>query len=565
MVGMPNSAAWLNPLQAAGAVDNSVLTPQNQHEKNIVATSEGVGGAIPYLPMGGIGTTRALIGAGAGGWTGEQLANMFPDHPIIARAIGNMVVGGAITGAPRAGPTAAGEAFDRLGVTSALPADTTGSRWRQWLTPKVADMPMGGGVRNRMEQTVDQWGNAIDRVAGDLAPRGVPQTPEAMGTVIQTGTNNELARLNGIERANYANVDMYQPAAMPVGTTNYAQTLNRVADSMPAAQNQAAVLQSDFINRLQAAQLRDAQRGPMDWQSTSALRTEIGNMISDPQLIGGPRVTELRQIYGALTRDMETAVGAPGTAARTAWDTAQAGTRDLHAFIDNTASNFVGRAGATGDALIDPAMAYRNAMTNAHLGGSALQRVRDTMPDVADQLGAYELQSRALAPPGQRANPAVSTPYSPTTFITNTTATGRGARLSQEAQDALWPRITQQIDDLRTTGYGIRGTERATNRSGTGAYLGAKEMLDAVRNTGIGAGFGYGVAHLPGAIIGGTAGLVNPFLPGAIGSWLAQRAPRNYPAGLIQTPLRGYGGTAESQPPQQRTSIGGLLGTYSPF
>ena len=567
MFGMPGSPAWLNPLQRAGVVDNPALTPQNQREKNIVATSEGAGGAIPYLPMGGIGATRALIGGGAGGYAGEQLANMYPDHPVLARAIGNLAVGGAITGAPHAGPTETGEAFNRLGITSALPSDTTGSRWRQWLTPKVADMPMGGGIRNRMEQTVDQWGNAVDRIAGDLAPRGVPQTPEAMGTIIQNGTNAELARLNGIERTNYGAVDQLIAPNQQVGTTNYAQVLNRVANRMPAAQNQAEVLQSDFITRLQAAQIRDAQHGPMDWQSTSALRTEIGNMITDPQIIGGPRVTELRQIYRALSRDMGGAAGPPGSAARTAWDTAQAGTRDLHAFVDNTASNFVGRGGATGDALIDPATAYRNAMTNAHLGGSALQRVRDTMPDVADQLGAYELQSRALAPPGQRSNPEVSTPYSPTTFVTNTTATGRGARLSQEAQDALWPGVTQQIDDLRTTGYGIRGTERATNRSGTGAYLGAKEMMDAVRNTGIGAGVGYGIFHAPGAIMGGALGLVNPYAPGLLGSALARRAPRDYPGGLLQTPLRSYGGTAESQPPAQPVSIGhpwGLLG-QGPF
>jgi hypothetical protein len=325
---------------------------------------------------------------------------------------------------------------------------------------------------------------------------------------------------------------------------------------MPALPAHAQRVQSDFINGLQSDLISDMQRGPADWQSVSTLRSKIGARITDPAIIGSPEQTELRRVYGALTDDMEASLGPAGTPARDAWDTAQAGTRDLHAFIDNTASNFVGRAGATGAALIDPAMAYRNAMTNANLGGSALQRVRDTMPDMADQLGAYELQSRALAPPGQRANPAVSTPYSPSTFVTNTTGTGLGARLSQEAQDALWPGVTDQINDLRTTGYALRATEKATNRSGTGPYLGAKEALEALGNAAYGGGGGYllGGHSWPLAVAGAIGAVARPFIPGLIGSGVVQRAPRNYPGGLLNTPLRTYGGTAESQPPQ-----------YSPF
>jgi hypothetical protein len=547
MFGMPNSAAWLNPLRSAGAVDNPALTPQNQRERNIVATGEGGGGAIAALPLGGISPVRGLISGGAGGYAGEQLANMFPDHPILARTIGNLAVGGALGGAPRAGPTAAGEAFDRLGITSALPADTTGSRFRQWLTPKIADMPMGGGVRNRMEQTVDQWGNAVDRTAADIAgPQGVATSPQMVGQRIQDATNAELGRLNGIERTNYANVDMHMPARQPVGMTNYAQELNDVMSTMPALPNAAARTQSDFIRGLQADMIADARLGRPDWQSLSNYRTRIGAMITDPQIIGGPTQTELRRIYGALTRDMEAAVGPVGTPARTAWDTAQAGTRDLHAFVDNTASNFVGRRGATGNNLIDPETAYRNAMTDAHLGGSVLQRVRDTMPGAADQIGAYELQSRALSPPGQRANPDVSTPYSPTTFVTNTTGAGRGARLSQGAQDALWPGVTDQINDLRTTGYALRATEKATNRSGTGGYLGARETLEALGNAALYGGGGYAALGWPGAVAGAIGAVAKPLLPGLLGSAAMQRAPRSYSGGVLQIPLRTYGGTAEN-------------------
>lgn len=537
--GIFSSSSLLAGPRAVGAVDNPALTPQDNRERNITAGSEGMGGAIPYLPLGGISAGRALLGGTLGGVAGEQAAEAFPDHPVLARTIGNLAVGGAVGGAPRAAPNETEQAFTRLGITNPLPGDVLGG-WRQKLTARAGDMPAGGAVRAQQANVIDQWGRAVDDIAGNIAgPGGAPQTAQQAGQALQQSSTNWLGRFNNYSRQLWGDVDMAIPPGTPTPVTNYARTLNDVASSMPAAPATGRVLQSDFTRNLLDGLIADVQRGPLDWQSVSAIRTRIGSMITDPQLIGGPNVTELRRIYGALSSDMQAAARAQGPTAQQAFDNASTFTRTGHDYIDSTISNFIGRRGAVGPGGIEPEAAYSNAMADARLGGTLLQNVRNGMPEAADQLGAYELRARGQATPGQQGVPGQGQTWSPTTFVTRTNP----GNLSREATDALFPGVQNQLDDLRTTAGAMRETERAVNRSGTGPYLATKELLDVLRNAGVAGAGGYAAAGWPGAVAGAVGGAVSPFIPGALGAWLSLRAPRNY-SGLLQQPARSYGGIA---------------------
>jgi len=524
--GPLSSTSLLNAGRAVGAVDRPDLTPQNQTEQYIAATGQGVGGSLPYLWMGGINPVRAVIAGGAGGAAGELGAQMYPEHADLARAVGNLAVGAAVGGAPTATPNETQRAFDRLNITP-TPADVSGSRWRQMLNRNVADMPMGGAVHRAMSNAVDQWGDALGNTADMLGPA---TTAQQAGAALQQGSRDWMTQFRANSKQAWDSVDMQIPAGTPTPVTNYAQTLGSVRSAMPAAPATAGVLQPALTRNLLDALMQDVQRGPLDWKTVSGIRTRIGEMLSDPNLVGDTSVTDLRRIYGALSSDMQQTANASGTNAAAAFGNAARITREGHDYIDNTVSNFLGPRSAP----IDPEEAYNAAMTNSRSGGTLLQSVRDQMPGAADRLAGYELRRMGEATPGQQAVAGQGPTVSPTTFVTNTN------RLSPEATSALFPGVQQQLADLRTTAGAMRQTAQLANTSGTGRMLSVREMLDVPRNMLIGGYAGHEFFGVPGAVGGAALGAAEPFAPGWIGSRLALRPLKNYIPGMLQYGARQY-------------------------
>lgn len=547
--------------QALGAVNRPDLQPQTPGEKYTAAIGEGAGGAIPYLWMGGgpgvtgaastLGRTalnygRQILGGAAGGGAGEYLAqNWLQNYPTLARILGGVAGGLGVAGAPLAGPTAVAQAMDRLGIPTNLAGDVTGSRIAGTIQRIGADMPGGGAIATAQENAVRGFGDAVENTASQM---GASTTAQQAGTALQQASQNWLSAFKQRSQQLYNDLDMHIPANTPQPVTRYASTLNAVRDQMPGAPATAGVLQPQLSGDLFDALIADTQAGPLTYGTVRGIRTRIGQMLSDNNLIGDTNYGDLKRIYAALSSDIGDTAQNFGPAAQNAYNAASAFTRNGHQYIDNTLSNFIGKPGA-----ISPEQAYTAATSGANQGGTTLQAVRDEMPTAANEIGAFKLRDMAQATPGVRPATAAQGPLvSPTTFVTNLN------KMSPEANDALFgsPLISSQLDDLRTSAGAMRETARQINTSGTGRYGALRDMLTSPLTAATAAGAGWEAAGIPGAVAGATAGLLGPWVPGALAARMTLRAPRNY-SGLLGQPLISqYGGA--TAPPQ------GMSYSYTP-
>lgn len=166
-----------------GAVDRPELQPQTKGERLLAAGAEGVGGMLPFAPLGAgsaaVNLARGAVQGGAGGATGEAAADLFPNHPLLARLGGNIlgaVGGGAafnagnrIAGAATGASTPTLDAYRALGIKPTLAGDVTGSPTAQMIQAYAARAPGGAGrVHAASEKAVEQWGRALEDTASNI-------------------------------------------------------------------------------------------------------------------------------------------------------------------------------------------------------------------------------------------------------------------------------------------------------------------------------------------------------------------------------------------------------------
>jgi hypothetical protein len=546
--------------KALGAVDRPDLQPQTPGERYGVAAAEGVGGMLPYAGMGSgklaADLVRGGLQGGFGGAAGEAGADLltnnqvFGDHPILGRIAGNVI--GALAGGKafdagnKVGGYLAGnttptlDAYRRLGIQPTLAGDVTGNPALQSVQTMAAKAPGGTGrIAAAGEKSVGQWGDALEDTASGL---GNSRTLQQTGDALQTHAKDWLDQFKIDSRKAWNNVDMHIPGNTPIGATNYATALSDVRNQMPGAPATAGVLQPDKTQKLLDALLTDTQKGPLTWADMKGIRTRIGEDLANPQLVGDTSYTDLKRIYSALSKDLEGAAAARGTAAQQAFADATALTRDGHNFVETVLDRVI-----KGD-KITPERAAGNMLSSANAGGTMLQDIRARMPGAADELAAFKLRDMGLANAGQQG--ATGARLSPGTFLTDR------AKLSTESADALFgsdPQIAQRIADLSHVAGGMKSTERLLNTSNTATNLGWRDAIAKLVGAVPGAFQGHAVGGVPGAIAGGLGGAGLGFAPGYLAAratstpWLtgllaspaAAPASRLGPAAILPPALRG--------------------------
>lgn len=467
--GITNVASTLS--QATGGQPVVRYQPKSDAERNTMQ----YGTTALAASVGNPSTAVARIGSGMGGDLGAKVAGDLVPGSAIAPFIGAMV-GGTLAGIPSAAanrtlagvpyiggtPNEAVAANRRLGISDNLVGDASQSPTMQLLQNFALRMPGGGGVHDAMQEKLGQWGDALDRIAGTLAPA---RNPVQAGTALQGAVERRLAQGQAALRSAYNSLDMEMPGTTATPLTNYAQTLQQVRSQMPSMPATAETLQPQLSRQLLDSLITDAQRGQPDWRTVSGIRTRIGEMLADPPIAGDTSRTELQRIYGALSTDMQATVANQGPAAQTAFDRATALARNEHDFINNTAS----KLWAPRD-QIKPEAALNAAFAD---DGTMLSRIRQEMPGAADELAGYKLRDASLATPGRQ--DATGTAVSPSTFRTDM------AKLQPTAHDALFnsdPALAGRVADLRTSANQMAQTERLLNTSGTGGHLGTLAAVE---------------------------------------------------------------------------------------
>ena len=105
------------------------------------------------------------------------------------------------------------------------------------------------------------------------------------------------------------------------------------------------------------------------------LRSAIGERLSNPSLVSDIPYADLKQLYGALSRDIEGAAKAAGPQAEKAWERANAYTRAGHARIENFLDPLVSK-----DAM--PETVFNMATAGGKAGGTKIQAIMNSIgPD----------------------------------------------------------------------------------------------------------------------------------------------------------------------------------------
>jgi hypothetical protein len=527
------------------------------------------------LPASAPAAAVQAVAGGTGAVAGPALASselvpewLKPTANLVGNIVGaggiNLAAGGIgqVANAFGGVQSALSAALERLGIPKLTMGAVTDSPGVKSTEATLSKIPTAMGVlQPKQQQMVDAFGNAIEDTArraetGTNAMAPVHDTATKTGNTIQqkildwkndTLPTQEDAMwkpvndaMNGkevVDPNNWQSTIKLPPASTGVDPSGLRAALQRQASdvrlsNMPETAKQFA---SKKIQDLLDSLASDAPPGQkISWDTAQAYKQQIGNMLGKQELVSTLGQSSIRDLYGGLAGDMETAANNAGVGRQYA--EANAFSSRMKTFQDETLSKAVSGKNQNLE-TVSP-----DEATEALLNGSSddLTRLRANIPEAADALAAYKLRQLAQAKPSQQgAGDTTSTG----TFLTGL----RRSQLSNpEGTRALFadPQVSQNVNDLGTVAGQFRSVEKNMNTSGT---TGAAALALALQ-------------HLMEAAVSGNtrqaastvAGLAAPHLAARamtspLATWLAsaQRAPAPAVPGLL-----GGAITSQVAPPQ---------------
>lgn len=279
---------------------------------------EAVGSGLGYGAISGAGNARGtaadrlkggLEGALTGGVTGAALGTPMA-------LAGNAMAARAAAMAARPGTSAAVAAAERAGVRvpAAIASDNLAV---QQLGGAAKSIPyFGTRMVDAAKQTVSDFGRSAGKVAADYGG-GIAANPASSGAAARDALVNWVGPLT--KDAVSHTYDEVDALVDPAVTTPLNATA-RVATGIVTANKAATLPPGSAVQMVREAVSRPAG---LTYQGIKDLRTHVGELIDAGPMPGNPAQGELKRIYGALTTDLRTSVGAAGgPAASAAFDKA---------------------------------------------------------------------------------------------------------------------------------------------------------------------------------------------------------------------------------------------------
>lgn len=384
----------------------------------------------------------------------------------------------------------------------------TGNRMIQGFENAASKMPTGaphmGDAANQQLDTLGQRvaDLAVDYGTGRGATAGA--STEQAGRALQRGGEEFVRNFQNKAEDLYQNLYQIMPRDTPAAATNIIAALGQQRAEMAAAPTLAAKLENPTLRGyLDAIQADLSPQGTLPYNVISTFRSKIGRMLSDPMTVADIPRSELKQVYGALSADMEAAARAAGPDALKMFQGANryysAGLKRIESVIDKVVQ------------AKTPEKAYAWAMEGSQAkggGGTKLMQLRRSLPaEEWDVVSSFVLRQMGEAVPSQQGSKVI---FSPETFLT------RWSQMAPGARDALFkgskydglPDSLQALLDIAAT---MRDTKYMSNPSGTAGQSMFMAFLKPFA-TGGGAGAGFGAAGT-GAAIGAAVGAANAFVP----------------------------------------------------
>ncbi len=533
--GLASTAATLG---AAGATQP--VSAAGQAVKNTMTAAPGMQTASTATGSLSAGLARE---AGAG-----------PVGQIGAGMLGGMLPSAAMTGIPAAVRGLSGrdpeqmqqniQDFQEAGTTPTA-GQATATRNPQATESYLATVPGSAGVMaDKAKQQAAQVGTNVNRVAAELSA-GADAT--SAGRAITSGVEGFVNDFKNKADSLYKRVDQYIPAGNEVQITNTLQKLKDLTTPTQGANKTSELLINPKLKAISDALERDMAgnstiqlpnggtgkvslstlkflgvqpKDSLPYAALSDLRSKVGRMLSSSETITDIPKGQLKQLYGALSEDMNSAANAAGPEA------AQAAQR---------ASSYW-KAGLDRIDILNKAVSpdtyekvYQNAMSGTKEGATNLRAIMKSIPDSAkDEVSSVVISKLGKALPGQQ-NEAGDV-FSMSTFLTNWN------KLSPAAKQQLFrdPEVSRSLDAVAKVASNVRDGSRVfANPVGTaakGAQIGTITGTAGTAATLAATGHPGGAALAVGGVLAGVAGnyglaklMTNPTFV----KWLAKttRAP----------------------------------------
>lgn len=514
----------------------------------------------------------AITGPGAagvvrenGGGTGAQLAaglagGLAPAGfaPAFQAVVSNTLRGGA-GGRERAAQTI--NAFREVGAQPSV-GQAVGNMRTQAAESALAALPTSSGRMTQFaEQQAAAIGEGLKRRADALSPNA---SAERAGRAVAKGADDFALNVRETRQRLYETADAQIPAATSVPLANTLAALDKLTTTATGAKTTGEAMLSGEVVGLAQRIKRDLfasqTAGPMGslapttagipFSTVRAIRSDIGENLADFALVPSKDRSQYKELYRALSNDLEAVAAAQGPAATQAMRRANNYTRASSDRLEQL-ERVVDKNGG-------PEKIYAAVMSGTQDGGTTLRAVMQSLPKEGQKaLTGAIIKRMGLATPGQQ--DASGELFSANTFLTNWN------RLSPEARRAVFDRhgagfsasmdrIAQVAETLRT------GSKVYANPSGSANKIGLLGYVVALATT---AGSGRlteaGTLVAGGALANGVSRfLTNP----RIVAWMGSSA--NLPVSALPQQVAILRGVAERADDTEMAEFADALAESAP-
>ncbi len=406
-----------------------------------------------------------------------------------------------IKGAGRASSDAVADAFRTIGIRPT--AGAVGGKTIAGVENALAKLPFSADIVGAdYARVIDGMGDFARQQAGRLSET---EGRQSVGRTVKRGVEGFVNRFTTKAGELYASIPIKSAhRSMP---SSYYSQLEKIGGEFAEDPEYAAVLSSNIIKQLQsvagkgATTLEDGTAIPKEltWGTIKALRTRVGQMLDDKQLIGSGAQGDLKQLYGALSEDMTRIAGEHSPDALQAMKRANTFWRAGRGRIDEVLNPLV-RTAIEEDV-------YASAIRGARFGVTRLKSLRQSLkPGEWDSVVAQTVRDMGRALPGAQDEAVEIAPtFSPATFVTNYAKMAENGATRVLFGGERYRGLDAAMQSLLKASSGVKEAAKLANTSNTAGNQFYMGLLTA----GGGAGALVG-SSLPAAVGGGALALVTP-------------------------------------------------------
>jgi hypothetical protein len=363
----------------------------------VAAGATGAGAAGVTREKGG--GPLAQLAAGVGGATVASLPSA------LAEGVKRLIRGGA-AGQQRVADNI--QTFEDAGVGTPTVGQATEARGSQALESVLAKTPGSAGtIAAKADQEAAGLGDKVGQMATVLSPRS---GAEPAGRAITSGIKAFTSDFKKTSGKLYDEIDRFILPDSKVRVGETSKALDDLTKLMPGAENLSAQTVNPKITAIKEALASDAQHGTLPYAAVKELRSRIGKQLTDPDLVSDAPRAQLKQLYGALTKDLEVAAADAGPDAVQALKRANNFYRAGMKRVDDVLEPILNKG--------DPEKIFQAAISGTKEGSTTISGVMKSLPDESRKVVAATMLRRLGKATASKQDDLAEV-FSPETFLTN--------------------------------------------------------------------------------------------------------------------------------------------------